>query len=340
VFKFLEICGSSLGPEGGVSSLERYFSDDEDMAHHHRGKQYVVRLGGEHKFFWQEKQMKRKHGSFLGFAVLLIAAMFTAAGCDTGGGGGGNGGNGGNGGGNTVNITFGDISDASTQEQVTRTIRSSVELLQAQTQNIINKLEEYEEALRQELNAAWDLGDMQQNDAILTRIRVVTSIIEYEGQIKSAQQSRYTDSEINNMDSAYDSIIGRFFIDPISGLPLIDGQLLTAKMSTYREIVRLDERNIIGPAEQTMEIKSINSARWDIIDLEGRNGNHDYSLPSPTDNMSGLRSKLQSECKQVLSSQETLGDYGQYIFYQGEDLAEYRALLLDAKELGHSVNLP
>jgi hypothetical protein len=32
--------------------------------------------------------MKRKHGFFLGFAVLLIAAMFTATGCDNGGGGG------------------------------------------------------------------------------------------------------------------------------------------------------------------------------------------------------------------------------------------------------------
>jgi hypothetical protein len=33
--------------------------------------------------------MKRKYGFFFGFAVLLIAAMFTAAGCDNGGGGGG-----------------------------------------------------------------------------------------------------------------------------------------------------------------------------------------------------------------------------------------------------------
>jgi hypothetical protein len=29
--------------------------------------------------------MKRKHGFFVGFAVLLITAMFTAAGCDNGG---------------------------------------------------------------------------------------------------------------------------------------------------------------------------------------------------------------------------------------------------------------
>jgi hypothetical protein len=38
--------------------------------------------------FLQEKQMKRKHGFFFGFAVLLITVMFTA-GCDTGNGGGG-----------------------------------------------------------------------------------------------------------------------------------------------------------------------------------------------------------------------------------------------------------
>jgi hypothetical protein len=50
--------------------------------------------------------MKSKHGVFLGFAVLLIAAIFTLAGCDTGtngngygGGGSGGGGSGGSGGG-------------------------------------------------------------------------------------------------------------------------------------------------------------------------------------------------------------------------------------------------
>jgi hypothetical protein len=35
--------------------------------------------------------MKKKHGTFFGFAVLLIAAMFTVAGCDTGNGPGGGG---------------------------------------------------------------------------------------------------------------------------------------------------------------------------------------------------------------------------------------------------------
>ncbi|MDR2633276.1 MAG: hypothetical protein LBC51_06590 [Treponema sp.] len=34
--------------------------------------------------------MKKKHGVFLGFAVLTIAAIFTVAGCDSGGGGGSN----------------------------------------------------------------------------------------------------------------------------------------------------------------------------------------------------------------------------------------------------------
>jgi hypothetical protein len=258
-----------------------------------------------------------------------------AARCDTGTGGGG--GNGGNDGANTVNITFGDISGASTQEQVTRTIRSSVELLQAQTQNIINKLTEYRGTLRQELTALATSGDdLQQESKIIDKIDVITRIIEYEDQIKSAQQSRYTDSEINNMDSYYSLIIEKIaasFDNPI------DGQLLTAKMSTYREIVRLDERNIVDLAYKTMKLKSINSDRKDIVELEGRNGNHDYTLTSPETDMSGLRSKLQNECKQVLSSQGTLGSYGEYIFYQGEDIAEYRAVLLDAKELGREVNL-
>jgi hypothetical protein len=41
--------------------------------------------------------MKRKHGVFFGFAVLLVAAMFTLAGCGDGAGGGGDeGGGGGN----------------------------------------------------------------------------------------------------------------------------------------------------------------------------------------------------------------------------------------------------
>jgi hypothetical protein len=38
--------------------------------------------------------MKRKHGFFFGFAVLLIAAMFSVAGCDNGNGDNGNGDNG------------------------------------------------------------------------------------------------------------------------------------------------------------------------------------------------------------------------------------------------------
>jgi hypothetical protein len=238
-----------------------------------------------------------------------------------------------------VDINFSDISATATQEQVTGTIKSSLELLQAQTQNIINKLTEYEATLRQELQALMEpgIGTPKQRNEIIAKINVVENIIDYENQIKSAQQDQSTETGLNNMSSHYDSItkeIAKLFENSR------DRQILTAKMSTYQEAVSLDERNIIDPAEKLSKLNALDSSSKKIIMSEEENGNSDYFLPSPETNMSGVRSRLGNESKQAFGGQNTLGDYGQYIFYQGEDIAAFKALLLDAKEIGKETFLP
>jgi hypothetical protein len=240
------------------------------------------------------------------------------------------------GGGNVdiVNITFGEITGSSSQDHVTGTIKTSLERLQAQTQNIINKMTEYKEEQQQQLVGF--VLDKEYNE-IQAKIKAATNILDYENQIKTDQQFRLTETGFNNMDSHYGSVIGE-----IEGL--LSGQtnqnLLGAKISTYRRAVNLDERNIISSVEKTAKLNALDSDRKHVVTLEYYNGNPTYTLPDPATNLSGLIGPLENEIKQTLSDENVLGQYGQYIFYQGQDIAQYFAILLDAVEIEREINLP
>jgi hypothetical protein len=236
--------------------------------------------------------------------------------------------------GTTTNINFGDITATSTQEEVTNTIKLSLELLQSQTQNIINKMTEYKTSLQAQLVPGMP---MIQADVIIARINVVTNIIDYENQIKNAQQNRNTGTGKSNMKSSYDEITGEI-------AKLLPGQtnkdLLVAKTSAYRGAVELDERNVIGNTDRNTRIGAINRDRSSVINLEKVNGNAGYSLPNSETNMYGLRLQLENEIKQTLSDNNVLGQYGQYILYQGQDISEYSAIIEDAIMAGKTVTLP
>jgi hypothetical protein len=263
-------------------------------------------------------------------AAALMAWGLVAAGCAMDDGEpGGNSGTA-----DVVNITFGEISASSTQEQVTGTIRSSLELLQAQTQNIINKLTEYKATLQQKYNSTQITVE---RDKILAKIDVVTNMIEYENKIKSAQQNRNTGTGINYMDTYYGGVLdeaAKLFDNPI------DGQVFSTKMSIYSGTVELDERDIIDSNEKHIKLDIFKKSIYQIETLEASNGHAGYRLPSPETNMYGLRLQLKNESKQAFCSDEILGEYGQYIFYQGEDMAEYFALAGDARAAGKEINLP
>jgi hypothetical protein len=263
-------------------------------------------------------------------AAALMAWGLVAAGCamDDGEPGGNNGTA------DVVDITFGEISASSTQEQVSRTIRSSLELLQAQTQNIINKLTEYKATLQKELEEAKTGAQFSE---ILAKINVITEMIEYENKIKSAQQDRRTPMGLINMEDYYNSVsieTTKLFDNPI------DGQIFSARMSAYSGAVALDERNIIDTAESSLLLYSLGIDIRQVESLEASNGNGSYSLPDPETNMHGLRWQLENENKQALGDDKILGEYGPYIFYQGEDIAEYSALLTDAVRAGNEIILP
>jgi hypothetical protein len=236
-----------------------------------------------------------------------------------------------------VNITFGEITDSSSQDHVTGTIRTSLELLQAQTQNILNTMTEYKAELQQTLQQQLTVGISQaEYDALFNKIDVVTNIIDYENQIKSAQQNRNTVTGRTSMKSSYDAITGEI-------AKLLSGQtnkdLLVAKTSTYQGAVELDKRNVINSAQRTTALDDINAGRRRITTLEEQNGNYSYVLPSPETNMYSLIGQLENENKQKLSDSNVLGQYGQYILYQGQDISEYSALLSDAAMAGKTVTL-
>jgi predicted small secreted protein len=88
----------------------------------------------------------------------------------------------------TENINFGKITRTSTQEEITNTLRSSLELLQAQTQNIIDKMTAYQTSLQAQAKGKY--GGAQ--DILLGKSIVVKSVITLEGRILSAQQNRFT----------------------------------------------------------------------------------------------------------------------------------------------------
>jgi hypothetical protein len=271
--------------------------------------------------------MKKINRKFLAALTLVFGMIFAA--CDSPTNGAESNDNG-----DTTNINFGDITATSTQEEVTNTIKLSLELLQSQTQNIINKMTEYKTELQQKLDTAGPLTDI---DALLNKIEVITNIINYENQIKSAQQNRNTSTGRQNMNSYYNSITEEI-AKLLSGQA--DKNILIAKTSTYRGAVELDERNIITSAARTTALDVIKTDRSRVINLERANGNVGYSLPNPETDMYGLRWQLENENKQKLSDSNVLGQYGQYIFYQGQDISEYSALLFDAATAGKETTLP
>jgi hypothetical protein len=236
--------------------------------------------------------------------------------------------------GNTTNINFGDITATSTQEEVTNTIKLSLELLQSQTQNIINKMNEYKASLQAQLVPG--ISEIKY-DEILAKINVITNIINYENQIKSAQQNRSTGAGVSNMKSYYNSITGEI-AKLLSGE--INKDILIAKTSAYQGGVELDERNIISSAGRTTALDALQSNRSNVVYLERGNGHPNYNLPDPETNMYGFRWQLENENKQTLSDNNVLGQYGQYILYQGQDISEYSALIEDAFAAGKTINLP
>jgi hypothetical protein len=244
-------------------------------------------------------------------------------------------GNGGGNNGTTTNINFGKITATSTQEEVTNTLKLSLELLQSQTQNIINKMTEYQTSLQAQLANARPGSPTY--DKILDKINIVADIINYENQIKSAQQNRNTETGMNGMNNYYGSIT----IRAVGLLPeQANRDIFVAKMSTYQEAVTLDERNIINDGTKTYRLGVLNSHRQDVVEMERDNGNVTYSLPEPQNNMYGLIGRLETETKQTLSDDNVLGQYGQYIFYQGQDIAQYTAVWEDVRSIGKETNLP
>jgi hypothetical protein len=117
----------------------------------------------------------------------------------------------------------------------------------------------------------------------------------------------------------------------------IYGQILSAKMRTYQKAVNLDERNVISNAEKTSKVDAIQIDVGSVRNLEESSGNVGYRLPNPKDSMYELKWTLEKESKQAL--EDALGEYGQYIFYQGEDTAEYFTILLDAVETDKAIDL-
>jgi hypothetical protein len=233
-----------------------------------------------------------------------------------------------------VDITFGEITGSSSQDQVTGTISTSLERLQAQTQNVINKMTEYKAELQQRLAG---FTTEREGNKIIAKITAVTNIIDYENQIKTAQQNRNTGTGRSDMDSYYRSIT-REIAELLSGED--NQELLVTKISTWREAVALDERNVIGSAVKADKLNDLDSKSGHVIALERRNGNSTYTLPNPETNMSGLILQLETEIKQTLSGEDVLGQYGQYLFYQGQDIAQYDARISDAATLGKTIYLP
>jgi hypothetical protein len=139
------------------------------------------------------------------------------------------------------------------------------------------------------------------------------------------------------MDIYYDLIT-----EEITGL--LSGEdnqeLLVTKISTWREAVALDERNVIDSTVKANKLNDIKSGRARVTALEEQTGNPTYGLPNPETNMSGLIWQLENESKQKLSEDSVLGQYGQYILYQGQDIAQYDARLSDAAVLGKTIYLP
>jgi hypothetical protein len=172
-------------------------------------------------------------------------------------------------------------------------------------------------------------------DPILKRFSVVKNILDYENEIKAAQELRLTGTGYSTMSSRYSLITGEI-AELLSGQTNKD--IFTKKMSAYRSAVYLDERNFIS--SKTDSLKALNSYRQDILSLERKNENNTYTLPDPATNLSGFRSQLETELKQTLSDENVLGQYGQYLFYQAEDLAQYAALLSDARYIDREIDLP
>jgi hypothetical protein len=197
---------------------------------------------------------------------------------------------------------------------------------------------EYKTELQQKLQQQLTVGISQaEYDALFNKIAVVTNIIDYENQIKTAQQNRNTVTGRTSMKSSYDAITGEI-AKLLSGQT--DKDIFVAKTSTYQGAVELDGRNVISSAERTTALDDIKTDRSRVIDLERANGNAGYSLPNPETNMYSLIGQLENENKQKLSDSNVLGQYGQYIFYQGQDISEYSAIIEDAIMAGKTVTLP
>jgi hypothetical protein len=233
-------------------------------------------------------------------------------------------------------INFSDINANATQEQVTGIIKSSLELLQAQTQNIINKLTETKTGLQQQLAAA--TPGTANYDSILLRINNITTVIDYENIIMTAQKNRYTEEGLNAMRNNYSQIInmlGTFLGNST------DKDLLNKKVNLYQNAVYVDERNFITNEVKANIFNDMRLKITDIKNLEAQKGNENYYLPDPETDMYNLRLTLQSEVKQILSSNKVLGEHGERAFYQGcEDFSQYWALLGDAYTLGKNIDLP
>jgi hypothetical protein len=276
--------------------------------------------------FIRSFEMKKMYKHILTALAVVCGIMLAACGNPAGGGEN-------NGDDDPTNINFGKITATSTQEEVTNTIKLSLELLQSQTQNIINKLTEYQTSLQAQLQGKQP-GTIPY-DILLDKINVVKNVINYENQIKTAQQDRSTYIAMGSMTRYYASLTS-------AAANLIPEQanrdIFATKMSAYQGAVTLDERDIIGNTEKTNEFNALDSKRSNIIDLEQHNRNGSYNLPNVRTNTHGFRLQLENENKQTLNS--IWGEYAPLFEGQTEDLGQYDAVLGNARALGKEVNLP
>jgi predicted small secreted protein len=238
----------------------------------------------------------------------------------------------------TENINFGKITATSTQEEVTNIIKLSLELLQSQTQNIINKLTEYQTSLQAQLQGKRP-GTISY-DILLDKINAVKSIINLEGQIKSAQQNRFTPAGLEDMNSYYALLTersGDMLLFGDSSKTDKDKEIFVKKILAQQGAIDLYGRDIIGDKDRTTKVNALDLDRKNIMELEHENGNA-YSLPDPRTNLYGLIGRLDSENKATLNT--IWGQYAPLFEGQTEDLAQYAAVLGNAIALGKTTTLP
>jgi hypothetical protein len=113
-----------------------------------------------------------------------------------------------------------------------------------------------------------------------------------------------------------------------------DTEIFVAKILALQGAIELYERDIIGNTEKTTELNALYWNWHQVVVLEGEN----YGLPDPRTYLYDFMWRLKSETKETLDT--IWGQYAPLFEGQTEDLAQYAALLGDARALGKTTILP